>query len=102
MREASGLKKVRAGEQGSWLRREGRYEEQVRAQKEPPSTSELALSRDSGEGGSLFCSVDVGLAVEQQPRDIDVAALGGADQGGPPVLPQQGSGGIRHSCVCAV
>ena len=34
----------------------------------------------------LVSRVDVGLAVEQQPRRLEVAVLGGLDQGGPPVL----------------
>ena len=37
-------------------------------------------------GGHRVRRVDVGLAVEQQPRGLEVAVLGGLDQGGPAVL----------------
>ena len=44
------------------------------------------VMRREERGGHLVRRVDVGLAVEQQPRDVEVAYHGGLDQGGEPVL----------------
>ena len=42
--------------------------------------------RLAGKLRHLIRRVDVGLAVEQQPHDVEAAACGGHDQGGIPVL----------------
>ena len=74
------------GEGVGWTRDGGRGRGVDDSDEGAADTRGAAVMRREERGGHRCRRVDVGLAVEQQPRRLEVAVLGGLDQGGAAVL----------------